>query len=138
MADELAWAAEEIPGSDSVFMRAHRAHFRSGELTLGVFRAQQGAMSVNWDKYASAQETRSQAKTPDDNAILSLNVGSIRKINGLDVKHTPESENRAHSDVNLPSRGEELTEVRVLLHRIAAVILPLDANPQGQGDFRHP
>jgi len=83
-------------------------------------------MSVNWDKYASAEDTKRQAtKNPGDNAVISLLVGDIRTIKDLDVKHTPEPNNRAHSDVNLPDKREELTEVRVLLRRLAEIAIPL-------------
>ena len=125
MADELMWPVEEIPNADSVYMRAHRMYFRSGGLAVGVFQAHEGGMSVNWEKYASAQETKQQAARPGDNAVIGFLVGAIRAIKDLNVKHTPKDSNRAHSDVNLPDRREELTEVRVLLGRIAGIAIPL-------------
>lgn len=125
MADDLGWQVEEIPDADSVFMRAHKDHFRDGDLGLGVFRAQDGGMSVNWNKYASMEETKQQAKNPRVNAVVSLPVGGIRRIKELDVKHTPEPANRAHSEVNLPDDREELTEVRVLLRRLVDIVVPL-------------
>jgi len=107
-------------------MRTHRMHFRAGELGLGVFRPQGRGMSVNWSKYASKEETRQQAKSPEDNAVISLPVGGIRGISGLTVEHTPETQNRAHSDVfGMPNDREQLAETRVLLGRIAEVVLPL-------------
>jgi hypothetical protein len=108
-------------------MRAHRMHFRGRELGLGVFKPQGGGMSVNWSKYASKEETRQQAKSrPEDNAVISLPVGGIREIRGLTVEHTPEPENRAHSEVfGMPNDREQLAETRVLLGRIAEVVLPL-------------
>ena len=131
MADELAWPVEEIPDSDSVFMRAHRMHFRDGKLAPSVFREQDGAMSVNWDKYATAEQTRQRSrKNPRDNAVLSMPVVGIRLIDSLRVEHTPEQENRAHSDVcGLPADREQLTEIRVLLLRISEIVLPLQ-NPE--------
>ena len=120
------WPVEEISNADSVFMRAHRRHFRGGELEVGVFRAHDGGMSANWEKYASAEVTKQQArKNPNDNAVICLVVGDIRAIKNLDVKHTPKPDNMAHSDVNLPDKREELTEVRVLLLRVAAIVIPL-------------
>jgi hypothetical protein len=118
------WPIEEIPNADSVFMRAHRTYFKSGELAPGVFQAHDGGMSVNWDKYASADDTKQQAARPDDNAVISFLVAAIRAIKDLDVTHTPEDNNRAHSDVNLPDRREELTEIRVLLGRIVEIAIP--------------
>lgn len=91
MADELRWPIEEIPDADSAFMRAHRDHFRDGELQPGVFRNHGNGMSVNWDRYASAEETRQQArKDPQHNAVISMPVIRIREINDLRVEHTPE------------------------------------------------
>ena len=84
-------------------------------------------MSVNWDRYASAEGTKQQArKTPEDNAVISMPVVKIRKIDDLRVEHTPEPTNRAHCDVfGLPQKGEQLTEVRLLLQRISTIVIPL-------------
>src|ERR1700691_2212122 len=120
MADELRWPTETIPDADFVFMRAHRMHFRQGELAPGVFRSHDGGMSVNWDRYATPEVTKQQAaRNPEDNAVISLPVFGIRRISELRVEHTPEPMNRAHSEVcNLPTNPEQLTEARVLLLRI--------------------
>lgn len=127
MANELAWAIETIPDADFVFMRAHRMYFRDGELQPGVFRNRSGGMSVNWDKYASAEETKQQAsKLPNENAILSMPVTAVRQIGQLKVEHSPQPENRAHSEIyGLPEDREQCTEVRVLLRRISNVVIPL-------------
>lgn len=130
MADQLEWPVEEIPDHDLVFMRAHQMYFRGGELAPGVFQSQDGSMSVNWERYASAEDTRRQARTPKDNAVISLLVGGMRQIE-LRVQHTPvqnvsgEANNRAHSDVYLPNDREELVRVRLLLRRLAKIALPL-------------
>ena len=126
VADEIVWPIEPIPDCDSVFMRAHSQHFsRSGELQPGVFRPHGGGMSVNWGKYASAEETRQQAtRAPDENAVIKLPVSGIRQVDPLRVEHTPTG-NRAHTDVNgIPDGGEDLVEVRVLLRRVANVVIP--------------
>ena len=126
VADELGFPTETIPDADALFMRAHRMHFCGDVLKPGVFRNQQGSMSVNWNKYASAQATKQQAtKNPDMNAVISLIAGGIRKIDKLDVQHTPDPDNRAHSEVVLPINEQDLTEVRVLLLRLAIVVIPL-------------
>jgi len=127
MADGLAWPIEVIPDDDSVLMRAHRVHFLSGELAPGVFRSHDGGMSVNWVKYASPELTKRQATgNPDDNAVIRLQVLSIRRISDLRVEHSPERANRAHSEVRgLPTNKEQLTEVRVLLLRTTEIAIPL-------------
>ena len=130
MADELEWPIEFIPDADSVFMRAHRQHFETGSLAPGVFKPQGGGLSVNWEKYASAEQTRQQGTRPDENAVLRLSVRGIRTLRDTDpltVEHTPLPENRAHTDVNgIPGKGEERTEIRVLLLRLAGPpVIPL-------------
>lgn len=125
MADDVVWPTETIPDSDAVFMRAHETYYRDGELTPGVFKAKEGGMSVDWSKYCSMEETRQRATSPEKNAILSLPVGGIRKTDDLDVIHRPEPDNRAHSEVDLPIDREKLTEVRLLLKRLAQTVIPI-------------
>jgi hypothetical protein len=126
LADALAFPVEEIPDANSVFMRAHKAYFRDGQLEPGVFTSKEGpGMSVDWDKYSSKEETQRRAKSPSDNAVISLSVRGIRAIDALDVKHLPEADNQAHSEVDLPDKREELTEIRLLLRRLALIVIPL-------------
>ena len=83
-------------------------------------------MSVNWDRYASAEGTKQQArKNPEANAVISMPVVEIRKIDDLRVEHTPEPTNQAHSDVFGLPKGVQLTEVRLLLQRISTIVIPL-------------
>jgi hypothetical protein len=125
MVDALGFPIEDIPDADSVFMRAHRTYFRDGDLQPGVFTSKEGTgMSVDWDKYSSKEETKQRAKDPDKNAVISLSVGGIRGIDQLDAVHRPEPENRAHSEVDLPT-NEELTEIRFKLNRLAQTVIPL-------------
>ena len=129
MAEELEWSVEEIPDAHSVFMRAHRGYFRDGDLQPGVFRNQGNGMSVNWDKYASAEETKQQArKDADHNAVISMPIIGIRQIDELKVEHTPEPTNQAHSDVfGLPQKGQRdrRDEMRRLLLKITTIVIPL-------------
>lgn len=128
MADGLAWPVEQIPDRDFVYMRVHSKFFHDDELQPGVFRNHDGGMSVDWDKYASPEETKKRAKTPNDNAVMSLPVGGIRGIDSLRVEHRPEPDNRAHAEVfGFPNGGEQLTEIRLLLLRISVVVIPLAA-----------
>lgn len=125
MADEqVAFPVEEIPDAASVLMRAHQDFFIKGELQPGVFRNQQGAMSLDWDKYSSAEQTRTRARKPDLNAVISLIAGGIRSIKNLEILHAPEIDNQAHSECALPD-DETLTEIRVLLLRLAKIEIPL-------------
>ena len=128
MLDELTiWPIENIPGADSVFMRAHESYFRDGDLQPGVFTSKEGpGMSVDWDKYSSKEQTRQRARKPEKNAVIRLSVDGIRKIDQLDVAHRPEPDNRAHSEVDLPT-DESLTEIRFKLNRLAKTVIPLTA-----------
>ena len=124
---QLSFPVEEIPDADALFMRAHRNLLRDGQIVPGVFRAQGEGMSVDWSKYASPEETQKRARKPIDNAILALIAGEIRSAVGLAVNHTPQPDNRAHSDVLLPQVDEDLTEARIKLGRIATLAIPLDS-----------
>ncbi len=44
---------------------------------------------------------------------------------GLVVNHSPEAENRSHTDVILAEHDEDLTEARIKLGRIAKIAIPL-------------
>ena len=129
MAEELEWSVEKIPDADSVFMRAQRMYFRDGELQPGVFQSHGGGMSVNWERYASAEKTKQQArKDADHNAVISMPVIGIRQIDELKVEHTPEPTNQAHSDVfGLPqkSQRDRRDEMRRLILKIATIVIPL-------------
>jgi hypothetical protein len=130
MADEVTWPVEAIPDADEVFMRAHEAYFRDGSLQPGVFRQQGKGMSVDWNRYATPEETRRRATNPSANAVIATVVGRIRNIPNLQVQHDPDYErkNRAHSSVfGLSAQGSpELVETRVKLLRIFSVVVPLD------------
>jgi hypothetical protein len=120
----IAFPVEDIPDSDSVFMRAHKNLMPNGVVVGSVFRSQDDSMSVDWERYSTPEATRLRARGyPEDNAVLKLGVGGIRKISDLQVAHSPLPDNRAHTDVFLP-RGEDLTEVRYRLAEIAEIAIP--------------
>jgi len=100
---------------------------RNGSPTMSAFVPKgNGRLSVEWSKYATPEQTRSRGKVPEDNAVLQMGTGNIRQIReGLDVEHVPLPENQAHSEINLPLDRLEQTEVRLMLHRIATVVIPL-------------
>ena len=83
-------------------------------------------MSVDWSRYSSAEQTQQRARKPSDNAVVQLNVGTIRAIQSLAVSHSPIQENRSHSDVTLPGNDEDLTEARLKLYRIADLAIALN------------
>lgn len=82
-------------------------------------------MSVDWSKYANPGETLQRLRKPrlTENGISQLNVGKLRsciQINNflLEIKHTPESDNQAHSDIKGFNRGNT-AEIRRKVSKIA-------------------
>src|SRR5258706_4359980 len=120
------WPNEDIPDDASLFMRVHRLFTNSGQLGPNAFRDHGHGMSVDWSKYSTADETRNRARSPKDNAVISMGVAAVRAIEGLAVEHAPIQEgsvdakgthlipNRAHAEV----MGEKTTERRLKLSRI--------------------
>lgn len=130
MADEtVVFAVDQIPDADFVYMRAHRNLIPKGKIEPGVFREQDGSMSVDWDRYSTPQATQARAVNPAANAVLKMNVGGIRKIDSIRVEHSPIPTNRAHSDVFLPRKSEDLTEARYSLVAVATIEIPFDPAP---------
>lgn len=119
-----AWAPEDIPDPDNLYMRAHRSYFRDGKLQAGVFRDHGGGMSTNWHKYCSSIEARQRAKNPRDNAVIGLRAFDARQV-PLEVRHTPNIAlgDRSHTDVI----GEKTSEVRLLLLNSVTIHIHLDA-----------
>ena len=98
----LAWGAEEIPDPHRLFMRVHvKGLLEGGKLHPGIFREQDGAISTDWEKYSTAEESRNRAKQPEKNGVIALIAGRVRRIEGLAVRHSPDVEgnNRAHTDI---------------------------------------
>jgi hypothetical protein len=127
----MRWEAENIPDEADTYMRAHRDHFRHKILQPGVFRKRDGAMSVDWDKYSTPEQTRQRSRDPLANAVIRLPAIGIRDIKGLDVVHTPDHtpgfENRAHCDVSgIPDGGADQTEVRASLCDIARIVIAIE------------
>lgn len=120
MANEIVpWDVEEVPEPDILFMRIHRSWFSNGVLNTAAFRNTPTAvdgMSTDWNKYSSALDTRrrSQRNHPVDYAVVQMEVGQVKRLPGQSVVHSPEADNRAHTDVF----GDKLPEVRVKLGRL--------------------
>lgn len=117
----MSFIEEIIPDKDLLFYRLHKNEIREGEIIPGAFRAKGGiGMSTDWSKYSSAEQALNRAITPQDNAIVSLNVGKVKSIEGLSVKHCPIDDNQAHAEVyGIPERGEFKTRIRAKLVLIA-------------------
>ena len=97
-----SWAVEFIPDLDHVFRRVHINFLVNWKypniVPPNIFRSDKDGMSVNWDKYSTAQQ--SLGLDIEKNGVAQLNVGQIRADpEHLDVKHTPTFENRSHASV---------------------------------------
>jgi hypothetical protein len=134
LADQVSelWESEDIPDTDFLYMRVPRQIVEYGEPYIGAFRnwpTPKDGMSTDWDRYAKPEQTRARGRRPADNAVISMNVGYIREVPTLSVKHTPvnyppEKRNRAHTDVFGPK--EKNAEERLHLSRKYTVVLPLE------------
>jgi hypothetical protein len=118
------WASEEIPDTDRLYMRVHQNLLhRDGRPIPGAFIDHGGGMSTDWERYSTPEETRQRARKPQDNAVISLLAGEVRRIPDQIVRHAPLPENRAHTDVI----GEKTAEVRVLFLRLYQLVHPLES-----------
>ncbi len=115
---------EIIQDQDSVFRNVHKNWFdEDGTIMPGAFRSSDDSgVSVNWSKYSTPEESRNKAKTPSDNAVISLVAGEVRSIDSLRLEHTPISNNIAHSSIF----GEMNPENRLSLLRISNIVLSFD------------
>ncbi len=112
------WDIEEIPDDNKVFYRIHKSFFREGKLIPGAFREIRDGMSADWEKYSTPADSICRAKKPEDNGIVSLLVGNMRKTD-LEVTHRPSEENRSHSIVKgREKRIQDDPEVRLKLMKM--------------------
>ncbi len=128
----MNWDIELIPNEDNLFLRIHGNLLRSdfdftkNKVPINVFRTHNEGMSVNWSKYSTPQKTLSEAREPEKNGVIEMNAAKVRDFPPLDVIHTPNKENRAHSNViNIPEKGPKKIKVRYNLSEISKwIILP--------------
>ena len=130
------WPIEDIPDTDRLYMRVHRQWFKDERIAPGFFRnlpdEATGAMSTDWDKYATPEQTRQRARQPELNAVIELVVGEVRRVPEQVVRHTPIQghptlpDNRAHTDVAGPKKSADL-EIQDTFSRICRLIIPPDA-----------
>jgi hypothetical protein len=122
------WPVEQIPNENFLFFRLHKSYLQFGDdIPPGAFRDQGNGMSTDWDKYSTPEETqkRVQRSAPEDNGVLSFNVGGVREIKPLLVEHTPEPENRAHTEI-LGDKKKD-SEIRLKLKRLAQWAIKIGA-----------
>lgn len=141
MADGITdgpWPIEEIPDSDTVYMRVLAIHTTEvgGRLvpTSPAIRNhgdQSGpdGMSTDWDRYATADSTRrgSPRRPASDYGVVSFSVVGVRAIPGQTVIQSPINHdpaapdlpnNRAHTDVFGPKSKGDVAD-KILLVEIS-------------------
>jgi hypothetical protein len=96
-----AWPVELIPDDARLYLRVHVRQAATG-LHPGIFREHGGAMSVDWNKYSTPEQSRHRAVDPASNGIVELRADGIRAVERLQVLHEPDvkRQNRAHSGVH--------------------------------------
>ncbi len=123
---ENSWEVEDIPDPHRLYMRVHTSFIdaQTGALRPGVFRLKEGenGMSVDWEKYATPEDTWMRARDPNANGVISLNVGKVRSIPEQIVYHAPVAGNRAHSEI---AGKKNDTEIRAKYKDLAEWVIPL-------------
>lgn len=126
---------EDIPDNSILFYRIHQVNIDSEEpdpkkkIKPGAFDPQpkptSTEMSVDWERYSTALETKNRANVPDKNGVVSFNSTDVRQSpTPLKVSHKP-TINRAHAiifDV-LPNANDP--EMRIKLRRICTWVIPI-------------
>lgn len=123
-----------IPDSDFLYMRIHKVNL---DLTIDdpikqirpvAYDPKGGdGLSVDWSAFCSPLDTKNRAPNPNDNGVISMPVGEVRKI-PLNVIHSPDEErgNFAHSEIlGIPPRKPSDMGIRVKLMDISSWVIPV-------------
>ena len=130
------WETEELTDSDELFLRVHgRQLDKKGELHPGIFRPrpprnadgepdetvpkEDWGISTYWSEYSTPSQCRAGGGSPaSNNGVVTLIVKEVRAVPPLTVQHTPEPNNRSHTDVfGLPVMKQKKVKVRKRLFR---------------------
>ncbi len=126
----MTWPIEYIPDADNLFRIIHANLIRGissdDYIPPGAFHDMNG-ISVDWDKYSTPVETQQRAREPAKTGVIQVNAGYVRTIKNLSVDHTPETGNRAHSDINglKTLKKEDQTDARKRLARNARWLIKI-------------
>lgn len=119
------FSIEEIPNEELLFRRIHKTFLDKDGLPIpGGFKGtkeEPDSISTNWNRYSTSHDTRNQARSPEDNAVVSLVAGEARSVETIQVKHEPIIGNRAHSAI----QGRLTTKIRMNLRDLCKMELPL-------------
>ncbi len=107
------WPSEDILDDSELYKHIHCRMFNKkgypGRDAFNWLGTDAGpGMSTNWSRYRNVEETCQQVaesgKIPDEYSVGMFIAGSLRRIetpgpDGFVVQHTPQEDNRAHTDV---------------------------------------
>jgi hypothetical protein len=124
--EEERWDSEEIPPEDFLYVFVHKQWIRNGRIVPGFFQNRPdeatGAMSTDWSRYSTPEDTRKRARKPEVNGVGEMRVGVVRQIPMQTVVHTPiYPGNRAHTDVIGPKQEADL-DIQVQFSKICELI----------------
>ena len=113
---------EDIPGRDRLFYRVHdNALKQGGKIHPGCFKQQgegdERGMSMDWERYSSAQDCRNRAREPRANSIVSFVKDVIGRIDGVGVFHAPTPDNQSHTNARWSDDKQTNTRVRKILFK---------------------
>ncbi|MFX1503465.1 MAG: hypothetical protein ACFFDH_21055 [Promethearchaeota archaeon] len=125
---------KEIPNEDFLFRNFNlklltiTRGYSIDEVPINAFRDVKGdGISTGWNKYCSAKKLRRLAKERKFNGVIKSNVGDIRKIIPLNVRHNPTMVNYGHSlIIGLPKKRDEKLKIRSLLKDISEWVIPIN------------
>lgn len=122
------WEAEIIPNKDFLFRNVHQNYIAVDQPNVippGNFQEHNHGISMDWDKYSSAEECRQTAKEPDLNGVITINVGKIRGLESLEVQHEPKPSNRAHTNIHRLNnlRPQRKTKIRLKLSEFSSWVI---------------
>jgi hypothetical protein len=128
------WPREDIPKDHYLYVRVHQSWIKNNRVVPGFFQNRPsehtGAMSTDWCKYSTPEDTRCRAKKPEMNGVGQLLVSEVEDIPGQIVEHTPLQndpaipDNRAHTDVKGPKEDTDL-DIQDQFSTVCKLILPV-------------
>lgn len=108
---------EEISDEDRMFYRIPQKQLGPEGIHEGVFRDRRGdGMSVDWEKYSTAQQTRERGRLDaDEYGIVAFVAGQVRAIRvpPLSVVHHPVEGNQAHSHIHGINGAKDMARLKL-------------------------
>lgn len=117
------YPVENIPDGDRLFYRIHPNLVDEGKIIPGAFKEIGDGMSTAWSKYSTSTQLQQRAKSLVN--IVSLEVLSVRAINGLEVIHDPLYNEKENIDDQAHSLIKGIPKQKVLKARIRDTLVDI-------------